>query len=197
MSVPPRGAADIHLVEDHAKEPLIACQGHLHDRLAGKHDEPHAIAGQVRQQVAHIGLGPLEAVGKNVFGGHRTRDVQKHEEVHAALLDGLGIDAESRPGSRHDHQRDPHDEQRPFDPRTRPTERRHQPLDHGRVDEGLRRRHPLAVRMDQHPRHQRQGPECQQDLRVLPIHGYGKPRKRVPARTISNKISPSPGNTRY
>ena len=224
MSVPPRGALPTSTSSSTMrKKPWSLVSGTLTTGLPAKTISPTrspARCGSRSRTSDFARSSRLGATSSAVIERETSRSTNRSTP---RWRDGLGVDAEPRPGRGDDQQRHARQEQDALDPGPRPAQRRHEPLDHGRIDEAPRGGHPFAMRVDQQPCQQGQDPECQQDDRVFPVHGncetasgfksqisnlksqillpsafpHGRLLNRVPARTTWTRISPSPGSRNH
>ena len=94
----PRCTRRIKLIERSAECVVIDRERALHHRLPRKRDQAHAFPFEPVDQGRHVGLGPAEPAGRNVFGEHRPRDVDQHIEIAASRDDIFILRPEPRPG---------------------------------------------------------------------------------------------------
>lgn len=85
---------------------VVRGNGELHLRLAGEDDEPHAVLLQPVEELVDGILGPLEAVGFEVLGQHRVRDVDHEHHLDALALLLAELRAQLRACGGEDEQRE-------------------------------------------------------------------------------------------
>ena len=74
----------VELIERSAKGIVIDRERALHHRLPRERDQSHAFPFEPVDQGRHVGLGPAQPAGRNVFGEHRPRDVDQHIKIATA-----------------------------------------------------------------------------------------------------------------
>ena len=127
------GALDAHHLgvggaEEQAERAPVGRQRALEERLAGEHDEPHAVAPPLGDDALDLELGPLEPRRRHVLGAHRVRHVEGDEEVEALLPRLADRRPRARPGEGDAEARE---------------RRRHKPRPHTTTPDD--RREPLAL----------------------------------------------------
>ena len=108
VAQPRAAAADVvrtDLVERLLEIVIMGGERNLLLHVAGKDDQPHAVARHVVDHVFDLLLGPFEPVGRGVFGQHRPRHVEHEHHFDALLRHFAPHLAPADVDQRHDHQR--------------------------------------------------------------------------------------------
>jgi len=85
--------------------------------VTGKGDEPCAVAIQPIEQCRDAALRRVEArLAFDVFREHRTREIEREDEVHGRALDLDGLQAEQRASDRDEERGDTRGEENHFLP---------------------------------------------------------------------------------
>lgn len=145
---------------------VVRGDGQLHLRLAGEDDQTHAVLLEPVEELADGVFGPLEAVGLEVFGEHRVRDID-----HQHHLDALGLLlAEFRPelraGRRQCDQQHGRGEEQELDDHAAVRDFGHQPVEHLRAAEAGQPPAAVAHGQPEKGRERRKGGEQPEVLRI-------------------------------
>src|SRR6266849_6444870 len=103
--------AGIDGAQEQLRGAVVGGERALHERLAGEHDQPHAIAAQAIEQRRDLHLRPLQPRRFHVPRQHAGRGIQRHHQIDAAPLHDLGALAALRARRRDREQRQPRAEQ--------------------------------------------------------------------------------------
>ena len=191
-------AADVEVVQHQPEEAEVGGQGTENAGPARKGDQADLVAGQVREQVAKFGLGALQAIGRDVLGEHRSRDVQGDHDfrAHLGCLDKFEAPLGTHQG---DHDGEHREDKQSYAQRPSPIPRLiDAPGLHGGCDETVEEVGAPKFQPDQQRPQDSDDPESVNELRF----GEGQPRHGSLRRTLwaisveaMMRASPNPAKT--
>ena len=181
-------------LQEHVGRAVVQRQGALDERRAGEKDETDAAVLDALQETAQLGLGPLEATGRDVLGAHRIGDVEDDHHIRSPLRHGDLAGAPLRAGQRDQQPEQSRQEEEPVPPQQRSVA----PLDvrcRAVAQEAAHPAPPLAVPQTQaQPEHRQQGHHPQPRLRGKP---HGNLRSHAAPSAASAISSRRPGTANH